>query len=103
MIAAANTRVYFAGGIFPDPSDKSKPPRFDLVHASRDRRPYLTASENGLKILAGHADLYRLSEDHAGADLVQARTGAYAPKRVKLTPDQVSRVEHAIHTGYFFM
>lgn len=103
MNAAANTRIYFAGGIFPNPSDKSRPPRFDLVRASRDGRPYLTANENGLKILAGHSDLYRLSEDHTKASLAQARTGAYAPKHVKLTPDQVGRVERAIHTGYFFM
>lgn len=103
MIAATNACIYFAGGMFPDPSDKSRPPRFDLVHASRDGRPYLTASENGLKILAGHSGLYRLSEDHTRASLAQARTGAYAPKHVKLTPGQVSRVERAIHTGYFSM
>lgn len=103
MAAAANARIYFAGGMFPDPDDRSRPPGFDLVHAGRDGRPYLTTNKNGLKILAGHSDLYRLSENHTKAILAQARTSAYAPKHVKLTPGQVKQVEHAIHTGYFFM
>lgn len=103
MTAATDTRIYFAGGMFPDPDDGSRPPRFDLVHASQDGRPYLTTSKKGLKILAGHSNLYQLSRDHTRAHLVQTRNDGCAPKHVSLTPSQIDQVERAIHTGYFFI